>query len=67
MRTPDYTGQFKRDFTGAARLVADRPGCVTQLRGGAEKQGINLRVDHGGGSVGGNLENSESASGRIHQ
>ncbi|MDR3358296.1 MAG: LUD domain-containing protein [Desulfovibrio sp.] len=32
--------------TGAARLVVDCPGCVMQLRGGAEKQGINIRVDH---------------------
>ncbi|MDR2572935.1 MAG: LUD domain-containing protein [Desulfovibrio sp.] len=32
--------------TGATRLVVDCPGCVMQLRGGAEKQGINIRVDH---------------------
>ncbi|MDR1935921.1 MAG: LUD domain-containing protein [Candidatus Accumulibacter sp.] len=32
--------------TGAARLVVDCPGCVMQLRGGAEKQGIDIRVDH---------------------
>jgi iron-sulfur cluster protein len=32
--------------TGATRLVVDCPGCIMQLRGGAEKQGINIRVDH---------------------
>jgi Fe-S oxidoreductase len=32
--------------TGAARLVVDCPGCVMQLRGGAEKQGISIKVDH---------------------
>ncbi len=30
----------------ASRLVMDCPGCVMQLRGGAEKQGLNLRVGH---------------------
>ncbi|MDR1777390.1 MAG: LUD domain-containing protein [Desulfovibrio sp.] len=32
--------------TGATRLVVDCPGCVMQLRGGAEKQGLNVKVDH---------------------
>jgi len=32
--------------TGAARLVTECPGCVMQLRGGALKQGLPLRVQH---------------------
>jgi Fe-S oxidoreductase len=32
--------------SGAARLVVDCPGCVMQLRGGAEKKGMNLAVAH---------------------
>lgn len=32
--------------TGADRLVVDCPGCVMQLRGGAEKQGLKIKVDH---------------------
>lgn len=34
------------EATGAARLVVDCPGCVMQLRGGAEKQGLRVKVDH---------------------
>jgi iron-sulfur cluster protein len=32
--------------TGATRMVVDCPGCVMQLRGGMEKQGIGIKVDH---------------------
>jgi iron-sulfur cluster protein len=32
--------------TGAERLVTECPGCVMQLRGGALKQGLPLRVQH---------------------
>ncbi|MBQ3059785.1 MAG: LUD domain-containing protein [Desulfovibrio sp.] len=32
--------------TGATRLVMDCPGCVMQLRGGAEKQGMDIKVQH---------------------
>jgi Fe-S oxidoreductase len=32
--------------TGADRLVVDCPGCVMQLRGGAEKKGMKVKVDH---------------------
>ena len=32
--------------TGADRLVVDCPGCVMQLRGGAEKHGLKIKVDH---------------------
>ncbi len=32
--------------SGAERLVADCPGCVMQLRGGAEKKGLKLKVTH---------------------
>ncbi|THB70914.1 MAG: 4Fe-4S dicluster domain-containing protein [Desulfovibrio sp.] len=31
---------------GAATLVADCPGCVLQLRGGAQRQGLDLEVLH---------------------
>ncbi len=32
--------------TGARRLVTECPGCVMQLRGGARKMGLDLRVMH---------------------
>ena len=32
--------------TGAARVVMDCPGCVLQIRGGAEKDGTGLKVTH---------------------
>ena len=32
--------------TGAELLVTECPGCVMQLRGGAQKQGLNVRVVH---------------------
>lgn len=32
--------------TGAERLVADCPGCIMQLRGGADAQKLNLKVTH---------------------
>ncbi|MDR2745634.1 MAG: LUD domain-containing protein [Desulfovibrio sp.] len=52
MKFPEISAQLLENKlnnirkTGAARLVVDCPGCVMQLRGGAEKQGINIRVDH---------------------
>jgi Fe-S oxidoreductase len=42
--------------TGASRLVVDCPGCVMQLRGGAEKSGLNLKVDHVADLVAENLK-----------
>ncbi len=32
--------------TGATRLVVDCPGCVMQIRGGAEKEQFDLKVTH---------------------
>mgnify|MGYP001832398050 CR=1 FL=1 len=32
--------------TGADRVVMDCPGCVLQIRGGAEKDGKGLKVTH---------------------
>ena len=32
--------------TGATRMVMDCPGCVMQLRGGVEKRGMNVKVQH---------------------
>ncbi len=32
--------------TGAARLVVDCPGCIMQIRGGAEKEQQDLKVTH---------------------
>lgn len=32
--------------SGASRLVTDCPGCVIQIRGGAESNGVNLKVTH---------------------
>lgn len=34
------------EATGAKRMVVDCPGCVMQLRGGAEKRGNGLKVTH---------------------
>lgn len=34
------------EAVGAERLVADCPGCIMQLRGGAEKRGGKLKVTH---------------------
>lgn len=34
------------EATGATRMVVDCPGCVMQLRGGAEKRGNGLKVTH---------------------
>ncbi|MDD2966093.1 MAG: LUD domain-containing protein [Desulfovibrionaceae bacterium] len=52
MKFPEVSGQIlakKLDnvaATGATRLVTDCPGCVMQLRGGAEKRGMKLKVTH---------------------
>ncbi len=52
MKFPEISGQLLDKKlknireTRATRLVVDCPGCVMQLRGGAEKQGLNVRVDH---------------------
>lgn len=32
--------------TGASRVVMDCPGCVMQIRGGVEKQGLDVKVSH---------------------
>ena len=32
--------------TGASRVVMDCPGCVMQIRGGAEKQNLDVKVSH---------------------
>jgi Fe-S oxidoreductase len=34
------------EASGAATLVTDCPGCVMQLRGGEEKRGAKLKVEH---------------------
>ncbi|NHZ45375.1 L-lactate dehydrogenase (quinone) large subunit LdhH [Nitratidesulfovibrio liaohensis] len=34
------------EATGATRMVADCPGCIMQIRGGAEKRGSRMRVGH---------------------
>ncbi|WP_165064919.1 L-lactate dehydrogenase (quinone) large subunit LdhH [Desulfovibrio sp. ZJ200] len=52
MKFPEISGQLLDKKlknvreTRATRMVVDCPGCVMQLRGGAEKQGLNVRVDH---------------------
>ena len=49
---PEISGQLLENKlknvaeTGATRLVVDCPGCVMQLRGGAEKKKMNLKVSH---------------------
>ena len=34
------------EATGATRMVADCPGCIMQMRGGAEKRGSRMKVGH---------------------
>ncbi|WP_165174549.1 L-lactate dehydrogenase (quinone) large subunit LdhH [Desulfovibrio sp. ZJ369] len=52
MKFPEISGQLLDKKlknireTRATRMVVDCPGCVMQLRGGAEKQGLNVKVDH---------------------
>jgi Fe-S oxidoreductase len=52
MKFPEVSGQILEKklsnvaATGATRLVTDCPGCVMQLRGGAEKRGMKLKVTH---------------------
>ncbi|MDR0816164.1 MAG: LUD domain-containing protein [Desulfovibrio sp.] len=52
MKFPEISAQLLRKkltnlrSTGASRMVVDCPGCVMQLRGGAEKEALNVRVDH---------------------
>ena len=52
MKFPEISAQLlekkvnNMKATGADRLVVDCPGCVMQLRGGAEKQGLKIKVDH---------------------
>ena len=41
----------------ADRLVVDCPGCVMQLRGGAEKTGLNVKVQHIAELLAENLKN----------
>jgi len=49
---PEISAQLLRnkldniEKTGASRLVTDCPGCVMQLRGGADKRGLPLKVTH---------------------
>ncbi|MDR0828062.1 MAG: LUD domain-containing protein [Desulfovibrio sp.] len=52
MKFPEISGQLldmkltNLEATGASTLVADCPGCVMQLRGGEEKRGNKLKVEH---------------------
>ena len=52
MKFPEISGTLLNkklndaEATGAARMVVDCPGCVMQLRGGAEKRGNGLKVTH---------------------
>lgn len=44
--------------TGAKRVVADCPGCIMHIRGGAEKDGSGLKVTHVAELVAENLKKS---------
>ncbi|KAF4529477.1 hypothetical protein B566_EDAN018131 [Ephemera danica] len=52
VKFPEIAGQMlakkleNLEATGASTLVADCPGCVLQLRGGEEKRGKKLKVEH---------------------
>ncbi|MDE5878974.1 MAG: (Fe-S)-binding protein, partial [Desulfovibrio sp.] len=52
MKFPEISGQLMDNKlkhiaeTGAERLVVDCPGCVMQIKGGAEKKGQKIKVQH---------------------
>ena len=52
MKFPEISGTLLAkklkhiEETGASRVVMDCPGCVMQLRGGVEKQGMKVKVSH---------------------
>ena len=52
MKFPEISGTLLNkkldsiEATGAKRMVVDCPGCVMQLRGGAEKRGNGVTVSH---------------------
>lgn len=52
VKFPEISGQLAERkmkniaATGAARVVMDCPGCVMQIRGRAEKEGLDIRVTH---------------------
>ena len=52
MKFPEISGQLMDnklkniEATGASRLVVDCPGCVMQIKGGAEKKGQKVKVQH---------------------
>ena len=52
MKFPEISGQLMDnklkhiEETGASRLVVDCPGCVMQIKGGAEKKGQKVKVQH---------------------
>lgn len=52
MKFPEISGQLMDNKlkniseTGASRVVVDCPGCVMQIRGGAEKQKKGFKVQH---------------------
>ena len=52
MKFPEVAAQLLENklnnvqASGAQRLVSDCPGCVLQIRGGAEKKGLPVKVSH---------------------
>jgi Fe-S oxidoreductase len=52
MKFPEVSEQLLKnkldnlEASGAATIVADCPGCVIQLRGGEEKRGNKVKVEH---------------------
>ncbi len=52
MKFPEISGNLMNnkikniDETGASRVVVDCPGCVMQIKGGMEKQGKKVKVQH---------------------
>lgn len=52
MKFPEISGTLMKNKinniskTGATRLVVDCPGCVMQIKGGMEKEGKNIKVQH---------------------
>jgi Fe-S oxidoreductase len=52
MKFPEISGEILKnkldnlEASGAETIVADCPGCVIQLRGGEEKRGNKVKVEH---------------------
>ncbi len=67
MKFPEISGTLMNnklkniEETGASKIVVDCPGCVMQIRGGAEKNKSKVKVQHISELLADNLKNKEDA------